>query len=192
MQVFWSAILSFFRSLFGGTSRPLAVPKAESTEGASAEVIKLVTPGIVQAEQPELHVEDSFLLDEPRALGDLVCSVLAEPHAPHSLAHDRAYFSAAEEFTRRGMASLVIPMPQFVHEWQNGVMRTVEYRQVGGNSGMVIPGCPLDDFTRLVEAMVKSAAHRPPSVSAILRGKRHSYRIEIGRGTIRAIYRDID
>ncbi len=191
MRVLWSTIVSFFHSLFGGAAKALPVREVGVDEDASAEVIKLVVPD-ARAEQPEREAtdpEDLFVLDDSRTLGDFVVNVLAEMHMPRSLPADQAYVSAAEEFARRGMASLVIPMAQFLEEWHNGVLRTVEYRQVGGNGGMTVPGCPLNDFTRIVAAMVKSAANNPPGVSEILKGRQYYYYVEIGHGTIRGISR---
>lgn len=186
----WFRFTSFFRFLFGGSPKAPPVREVRDDETTSAEVIELVVPDVVtQVERLEGESEDPFLLDDPHMLGDLASAVLRERHMPESLPCDEAYFSAAEELARRGMTSLVIPLTQFIHEWRNGVLRTVEYRQVGGNGGMTISGCPLDDFTRIVEGMVKSAANNPPLVSAILQGKRHRYGVEIGHGTIRAIWR---
>ena len=190
MYVLWSRFMSLFRSLFGRSPKVLPVREVQPDETTSSEVIKLVVPDVVtRPERLESEPEDFFVLDDPHMLGDLAFNVLSEPHMPERMACDEAYFSASLEFAKRDMTSLVIPLTQFIHEWRNGVLNTVEYRQVGGRGGMIVAGCPLSEFTRIVEGLVKSAANSPPLVSAIVQGKRHRYRVEIGHGTIRAIWR---
>ena len=190
MYVLWSRFMSLFRSLFGRSPKVLPVREVQPDETTSSEVIKLVVPDVVtRPERLESEPEDFFVLDDPHMLGDLAFNVLSEPHMPERMACDEAYFSASLEFAKRDMTSLVIPLTQFIHEWRNGVLNTVEYRQVGGNGGMTVPGCPLNDFTRIVAAMVKSAANNPPGVSEILKGRQYYYYVEIGHGTIRGISR---
>ncbi|MEK7183699.1 MAG: hypothetical protein AAB776_03650 [Patescibacteria group bacterium] len=98
-----------------------------------------------------------------------------ELYSKTTLSPTAGYGYVAEELTERGMDMFVIPMQQFLREWDVSVRR---------------PGqTPVSDFTQLVDGLIKSAKHDPVTAICFLKWRDRYYGVMVASGRIGIVYR---
>ena len=142
----------------------------------------------VEEDDPRQYILDSDINDK-----EFILEALNDTRPPWVLGSTEGYNILAKELCTRKMDSMVISFEQFKREWFQGIEQTQKCyleSQEEGKVEMVMRGCPVSDFTEVVESMRMTARRDMPASTYMIKHRSGDvYRVGVSRGNIKFICR---